>query len=435
MILEPIRRALKLDHLKSEDRNASFLIAEIFWSSILGCAASFFAAFALRLGASNTDIGLLSSIPPLLVILVALPAGRFLQGVHNPRKWILGGLAVHRALYTFIFLVPFFAGLGLPLGTIAVWIFILIGLPGHLFNIGFVSLLADVVSEQRRAAVFSARGIVNNAASALLIFAFGVWLKEAPFPWSYQAMFGFGIVTSFISVRYLARIEVPARAPHPPTPLSLSDELRKIKFALVHNAAFRSLVRNTFLQSLMLWMSGPLFILYYIKTCGADEGWLGVNGTVSGLVTIASFVLWRRWMHRFGESTILKVTMVLAGTFPLLVGATTSLTLIVAANALNAFANAGVGLSHFNTLLKVMPEKSRTEYTAYWSILMNAGAFAAPMLGVLLAGWFGLAPTLLFCGAVSTVGALSFTLWPVRVPSSDTNKITSVANNPPKAGW
>jgi sugar phosphate permease len=184
----------------------------------------------------------------------------------------------------------------------------------------------------------------------------------------------------------------------------------------MENAGFRSLVRNTFIQAFMLWTSGPLFILYYIKTCGADEGWLGVNGTVSGLVTIASYLVWRRWMHRFGESTTLKVTMVLASTFPLLVGLSHSLVLILFANALNAFANAGVGLSHFNTLLKVMPENSRTEYTAYWSILMNAGACVAPFIGVLLADWLGLAPTLVLCGVVSTLGALSFTFWPVQVP-------------------
>jgi len=423
MVLKTIHRTFKLDHGNGEDKNASFLIAEMFWASFLGSAASFGAAFALRLGASNADIGLLSSIPSLLVILVALPAGRFIMGRHNPKKWIVASLAVHRASFTLIVLLPFVIGFGLPVGTISVWIFILIGIPAHFFNIGFFSLLADVVSEERRATVFSARAIVNNAASAVLIFVFGVWLKEAPYPVNYQVMFGVGILTSFISIQYLAKIVVPHRPPPTASRLSLFEEVRKLRVALLENAGFRSIVRNTFIQAFLLWTAGPLFILYYIKTCGADEGWLGVNGTVSGLVTIASYVFWRRWMHRFGESTTLKITMVLASTFPLLVGLSPSLVLILLANALNAFANAGVGLSHFNTLLKVMPENSRTEYTAYWSFLMNAGACVAPLVGVQLSEWLGLAPTLVLCGVVSTLGALSFTFWPVRVPVKDPRQL------------
>jgi len=423
MVLKTIHRTFKLDHGNGEDKNASFLIAEMFWASFLGSAASFGAAFALRLGASNADIGLLSSIPSLLVILVALPAGRFIMGRHNPKKWIVASLAVHRASFTLIVLLPFVIGFGLPVGTISVWIFILIGIPAHFFNIGFFSLLADVVSEERRATVFSARAIVNNAASAVLIFVFGVWLKEARYPVNYQVMFGVGILTSFISIQYLAKIVVPHRPPPTASRLSLFEEVRKLRVALLENAGFRSIVRNTFIQAFLLWTAGPLFILYYIKTCGADEGWLGVNGTVSGLVTIASYVFWRRWMHRFGESTTLKITMVLASTFPLLVGLSPSLVLILFANALNAFANAGVSLSHTNTLLKVMPENSRTEYAAYWSLLMNAGACFGPMVGVQLSAWFGLGPTLVICGVISTLGALSFTFWPVRVPVKDPRQL------------
>ena len=155
MVLKTIHRTFKLDHGNGEDKNASFLIAEMFWASFLGSAAAFGAAFALRLGASNADIGLLSSIPSLLVILVALPAGRFIMGRHNPKKWIVASLAVHRASFTLIVLLPFVIEFGLPVGTISVWVFILIGIPAHFFNIGFFSLLADVVSEERRAAVFS----------------------------------------------------------------------------------------------------------------------------------------------------------------------------------------------------------------------------------------------------------------------------------------
>ena len=68
----------------NDDRNAVFLVAEIFFASIMAGASAFNAAFAVRLGASNSQIGLLSSIPALLALIVSIPAGRFLQKKAKP---------------------------------------------------------------------------------------------------------------------------------------------------------------------------------------------------------------------------------------------------------------------------------------------------------------------------------------------------------------
>ena len=61
------------------ERNARNLYIEICWSAVLPAAAAFNALFALRLEATNTEIGLLSSIPAFLALLVTIPAGQFLN--------------------------------------------------------------------------------------------------------------------------------------------------------------------------------------------------------------------------------------------------------------------------------------------------------------------------------------------------------------------
>ena len=52
-----IFRFLKLNPENVQHRNAYYLVVELFWAAILGSAATFNAAFALRLEASNTDVG------------------------------------------------------------------------------------------------------------------------------------------------------------------------------------------------------------------------------------------------------------------------------------------------------------------------------------------------------------------------------------------
>src|SRR5512138_134841 len=89
----------KIDLSKTDDRNAWYLVVELFWASILGSVATFNAAYAIRLGADNFQVSLLSSIPALLAVLVSYPAGQFLERRSRRMPWILGSLFAYRASF------------------------------------------------------------------------------------------------------------------------------------------------------------------------------------------------------------------------------------------------------------------------------------------------------------------------------------------------
>jgi hypothetical protein len=67
-----------------------YLLLEIFWASMVIAAATFNAAFAIRLGSSNASVGLLTSLPALLAVMISIPAGRFLKSRTNGKSWVLG---------------------------------------------------------------------------------------------------------------------------------------------------------------------------------------------------------------------------------------------------------------------------------------------------------------------------------------------------------
>src|SRR3990172_4167630 len=83
-----MHRLFRLDLNQVDHRNAWYLVVEIFWASMLAAAATFNAAFAIRLGASNSEISLLSSVPALMAVLVSIPAGRFLRRRPHRRPWL-----------------------------------------------------------------------------------------------------------------------------------------------------------------------------------------------------------------------------------------------------------------------------------------------------------------------------------------------------------
>lgn len=431
-----MRRILNLDLSRTDDRNALYLVLEIFWAAILAAAGSFNAAFALRLGAGNTEIGFLSSIPAILAMVVSIPAGRFLATHARRKPWILGSLTIYRAGFLLVALVPFFHLANINQGTLLVILLVAMTPPAQFFNVGFIPMLADVIPEDRRAAVFTARNMVVNAALSVFVFLTGQWLSRVAFPMNYQIMYTFGFVTSLLSVYFLIKVQVPdtilpqtealdsGKPGSGPQPLvrrlvnnpiiALKQQWEALQDAFKSQPRFLRITRNTVFHGLGVWLATPLYVLFFVRGLGASDAWLGIQGTTASLATIAGFALWRWIMKRWGEPKTLKRTIILIGTYPVLVGLFHNLNLILLAVAWNGIISPGVSLSHLNSLLKVTPVDKRPEYTALYYTIVNAFAFIGPLLGVAIANQFGLAPTLIACGVLSILGSTSFWWWPVR---------------------
>ena len=399
-----------------------YLVVEMFWSSILGSVATFNAAFAIRLGADNFQVGLLTSIPAMIAVLVSIPAGHFLQKQARRTPWVFGSLLVHRAGYLLVALAPWVKLPGIEPGLLVVLVLVINTLPAHFFNVGWIPLLADIIPEQRRAAVFAARNITNQATVSLVVFLCGQWLSRVAFPINYQALYFFGFLTSMISIVLLFKLRVPdsqplqyeqTRQPRQARRRSLGELVRSARGALTGEPAFMRITINTLLHGVGIWMAAPLYALYFVRTLEASDAWLGLNGTLASLGTIAGYSLWRWIMTHWGEPVTLKRTIPLAGLYAVLVGLTPSLPVILLYGVLNGLIVPGLNLSHFNLLLRVTPPEARPRYTSIYMTIMNTGAFVCPLISVALASQIGLAPTLIGAGLLSIIGSTSFWWWPV----------------------
>jgi Na+/melibiose symporter-like transporter len=409
----------KINLRNPADRNAWYLVVELFWAAVLSSVATFNAAFAIRLGADNLQVGLLTSIPALIAVLVSIPAGQFLQRRARRTPWVFGSLLVHRAGYLLVALSPWLRLPGIEPGLLVVLILVINTLPAHFFNVGWIPLLADVVPEQRRAAVFAARNITSQATVSLMVFLCGQWLSRVDFPQNYQSLYLIGFLASMLSMYFLFKMQVPDSQPVEREIgargkiRSLPELVRAAREALTGRPAFLRITVNTLLHGIGVWMAGPLYVLYFVRALDASDAWLGLNGTLASLGTIAGYSFWRWQMTRWGEPVTLKRTIVLAGLYAVLVGLTPSLPVILLYGVLNGLIAPGINLSHFNLLLKVTPPEARPRYTSIYMTIMNIGAFVCPLISVALADLIGLAPTLIGAGLLSMIGSTAFWWWPV----------------------
>ena len=404
--------------LNTSDRNARNLYREVFWASILTAAAAFNAPFALRLGASNAEIGLLSSIPALLAILITVPSGQFYSRRSRRLPWIVGSLFIYRLGFLIVAMIAW-----LPVanrGTALIWLLIAFAIPAHFFGVGWSSMMADVVTEAKRSEVFAARNILVAIAVTLGTLGAGRWLERIRFPVNYQTLYFVGFLASMVSIWYIVRLEVPDSPVRPQTRADqgLRSLIASSRAALASEPDFLRLVVNTFAHGVGLWLVGPLYVLYYVRSLGAAEGWLGLNAMVGSLTPILGFYIWQRVIQRRGENPILISAISVVGLYPILVGLTPSLWLIPVWTALSGLVSPGVTLSHYPMLLKICPEGERPKYLGIYTMLMNVGAFIMPLLGVYLADRFGLRPVLIAGGIVCLVGSSSFRFHPLMTPDS-----------------
>lgn len=414
-----IYRILHVNWDNLDDRNAWYMIIEIFWAAVVGAVIAFNSAYALRLGASNSDIGLLSSLPSLLAILIAIPAGQFMQSRPQRDTWMAGMIGLHRLGYLLLALAPWLHLFNLSPGVWVVILLTVFTIPVRFFDVSWIPFLGNIIAPERRGSILSARSMVFNGTITLLTFLAGLWLTRISFPLNYQLLYLVGFIGAELSTFYITRLKVPEQTRQvvqPVQKISLVQQWQSLRSALQEYPVFTRMTVNTLLHGLGVWTAGPLYILYYIRSLGAEESWIGLNATISTLFIIIGYPFWRPLLARLGEPRTLKWAIMGAGLFPLLVGFSPSLTPILIASAINGFFTAGINLSHFTTLLKVIPPERGPEFTGIYTTLINIGAFMCPLVGVAIANIVGLVPTLVGCGVLVLLGSSSFWWRPIHLP-------------------
>jgi MFS family permease len=424
--LDLVRRRVLVPPSTTTERNIYFLYSEVIFASILGAAASFNGAYILRLGGSNTLIGLLSSLPSLVAMLSYIPSAHILERQTRLMPWIVWSLFIGRAGYVLILSLPFFMHHFVPEITAA--ILVLMTLPNVVFSTAWNPLLSDVVPPRSRANVLAWRSILASATVAPLIYVVGLWLERGPlahsFPGNYQWMYAIGFLAGVCSVYLVARIRMADASPRAESASTNASArgawLATLRTTFTENLGFRRIVVNTLLLNLGAWMIGPLYIIFFVRNLRATDGWIGLNGTLANIGVIVGYWLWRKIIHRTGEARALLIALPLASVYAYMVALWPNLSFILFAGFFINVTSPGLNLSHGLIFLDLLPAGKKHTSTALYSTIMNIGAFISPLIGVALANRIGIQTMLLIGGTLQLAGALMFYLFPVREPTKRT---------------
>lgn len=392
---------------RSQDaHNFHHLVMNAMWFGVaLAASTRFLSVFAIRLGATPLELGLLSALPGLMALATTTFLSQwwmrhFRDSVHAV---ILPALGL-RLNFLLLALTGF-----LPPQWRPAWIIFSVSAAAFAEGISavvFTVMLREAVPQNRLTALLSRRNIALNIVLGISILVFGYWLETAPFPANYQVMFAVGFLFTLVSLWHITRVRVSEtasvlgqqRAGQTPSACrawrSPAFQLVAFAAALIH-VAFFSIV--------------PVTPLRLVNELGAGEQFMALFGMVELIAAIAVSFVTSYFVEHYGNRSLIAVSMVGTGlaAFVLAFSSSLPLTLLAAVLSGAGWTAATIGLFGYfteNTAPQDMPR-----FTAAYTQVVYLAIFVGPLVGSSLANAGVNLTAVLLLGAVLRLLAGVFT--------------------------
>ncbi len=346
-----------------------------------GIAATFLSVYALRLGASGQQMGLLTALPALVYVFCFIPAGRFIESRRDRKGTGLRWLFVLRLQYLLFALIAF-----LPPAYRVPALLVLIaaqGIPMCVANVAFTSIIGDVVAPERRPRVVSNRNILLALISAATALAAGKLLNVLPMPLNYQILFFVAYAFGLLSMFALSRLVVPdveQVGSFSLQPRLFTQQIREIVQIATSNRAFMRFTLGSLIMHAALVYAWPLFALWWINGLKASESVVGLVATGNLLVIVLANPVWARIAERKGNRFVLLAGFLGVCVVPVAYCLAPSAELVIIAEIIAGLAVPGVSMGLFNSMLEVCPAERRPAYISFYSATVNIPIFLAPMI-------------------------------------------------------
>ena len=249
----------------------------------LNFSNNFFPIFAITiLGATNYQVGLISSLPPLIALLMTIPAAILLNRANTQKKLVAMSVLLARLMFLLIVLVVY-----LPSESFQSWAFLIIiaciSVPNTIANVGWQTLISGMIDESRRGQFFSDRNRLLTLVGLISTLLIGILMKDATESiTAYQILFALAFGFGLLEVFFLLKQEEDV--------VETTDEQIKRKSMVWSIFKYSGYV--WFLAAALLFnfgwqMAWGLFNIYNVRIAGATIFWISMFSVGSMLMQLA----------------------------------------------------------------------------------------------------------------------------------------------------
>lgn len=414
-----------------QKRNFRYVQIDAIGVSISNVAAPFLPVFLTRLGASNFQVGLLSSMPGVTGLLLAIVVGRFLQ----TRRDIVPWYSLSRLMVILCYALTGILTLAISekfviLATLAIWAFAT--LPQTALSVAFSVVMNAVAGPEGRYALLSRRWTIFGLTGVVGTFIVTRLIDLIRFPLNYAIMFLVLSLGGFFSYYFSRRITLPESVPPPLTKSSNPrDGVRNYLNLLRTNPAFLSFSSKRFVYYSALVLSTPIMPLFLVRNVGATDSQIGTINMTMTLVMLLGYYLWPKVSRKRGGRLVLLATTLGMVLHPALSAATPQVNWIILYAGIAGFFQGGLDLVFFDELMKTVPAEYSATFVSLAQSMQYLSTIIAPLFGTWLANYIGLGGALWLSAGLRLFGFLLFLKRGPRLNEAQENveELVSVSTN------
>jgi MFS family permease len=353
---------------------------------------AFLVALALLLGATNFQIGLLAALPTLTNLFQLLSVW-LVRRYNNRRSISVVCSLLARVPLIVVGILPFFTTGSIQLVIFFLFFYYLFAsIAGPSWN----AWMKDLVPESQLGSFFSRRSsnmqMLNVALSLALAFLIDFIKDHYPqFELAtYSVMFIVAGVSGLSGALFLL-----ARTPEPQSILARENIFTLLKRPL-KDANFRKLLVFNSAWVFALNIAIPFFTVFMLRELKLSMTYVIAMTVISQLCSIFTIRMWGAFSDRYSNKTILAIAAplyilcILGWCFVGIYSRfTPNIILLVVLHLFAGIATAGINLSLTNIGLKLAPREHAIVYLSTKNIVTAVFSSVAPIVGGLLADYFG----------------------------------------------
>lgn len=347
--------------------------------------------FALSLGATTSQIGMLNAFPAFLGNILQIPYGILGEKVKDRRKIIIIGSIWNRLSWILMGFIPFMAPPKLRV-PIIILIATLRVVGGNLGVPAWTSIQAELIPREIRGNYYSNRNIILNISGLIATLVAGKLLTIA-FPNNYRVLFVIAFILGIFSLISFTKIKIEQLPESRKQKGSNEKRVVRIKNfvqTIGSDRTFSNYCLSTVVWNIGVTLVSPLISIYFIKDLtGTAEYWAYIQaaGTVAGILCQK---FWGPLVDVFGQKNVMSKSGIGVVLIPFLWFLAPNYAFGILINFWGGFMWGGYNLAAFNLLLEVTPDENRSMYIGIYNTLAGAATAVGPLVGGFLAEIIGL---------------------------------------------
>jgi len=358
------------------------------YNVMYGFGEQYVTPFALKLGASSSDIGIIASVPSFIGSLFQVVGAKLTDKYHSRKKIVTTFVMLQAIMILPLFIIPLLTK-SILLLTIIFALYLMCSNAG---GPGWNSWIGSVIPESERAEYFSRRNkitLIFLLASVTLAGIILNYFSEVNIWMGFGILFGIAFFGRIVSWYYLTKQFEPEYVINEEEYFSFKDFLKKMP-----ETNFGNFVMFRSLMSLAVMIASPFFAVYMLKDLQFTYIQYTIIILVPMLIKILTVTYWGKYSKKIGTRNIMIVSAFLIAVIPIawflagyfFFGHPILFFLIMLAESISGFAWAGFELTTFNYILETVSPGKRARCVAYFNIIFGVAVLVGGLSGSWLVG-------------------------------------------------